>query len=75
MLLDYYNRTRLPETDLVYLAFRIALERTVVDMDFYRDAGEEPEKALTICEIDRTLQSQKTKCRLSKRHFRNETLS
>ncbi len=43
MLLDYYNDNHLPQTDLVYLAFRIALERTVVDMDFYRDAGEEPD--------------------------------
>jgi hypothetical protein len=43
MLTCYGNKVRLPQNDLVYAAFRLALQETLSDIELQRDLGEEPD--------------------------------
>jgi len=43
MLTCYGHRVRLPQNDLAYLAFRLALRDTLSDIDTYLDLEEEPD--------------------------------
>lgn len=44
MLVGQYNTDRLSDSDLVYVAFRIALEHTLVNVDIYRHSEDAPEE-------------------------------
>ena len=43
MLTCYGHEVRLPHSDLAYLAFRLAVEETLSDIELYRDLEEEPD--------------------------------
>ena len=43
MLTCYGDTVRLPENDLAYVAFRLALQETLTDIELYRDLEEEPD--------------------------------
>jgi hypothetical protein len=43
MLTCYGHRVRLPRSDLAYLAFRLAVQETLSDIDLYLDLEEEPD--------------------------------
>ena len=43
MLTCYGNTVRLPRNDPAYVAFRLALQETLLDIELYRDLGEEPD--------------------------------
>ena len=43
MLTCYGDRVRLPQNDLTYTAFRLALKETLADIETYRDLDEEPD--------------------------------
>ncbi len=42
MLTCYGDNVRLPQNDLVYVAFRLALQETLSDIEIQRDLEEEP---------------------------------
>ena len=43
MLTCYGHEIRLPNDDLAYLAFRLAVQETLSDIELYRDLEEEPD--------------------------------
>ena len=43
MLTCYGDTMRLPQNDLAYVAFRLALQETLTDIELYRDLEEEPD--------------------------------
>ena len=43
MLTCYGHEVRLPNSDLAYLAFRLAVQETLSDIELYRDLDEEPD--------------------------------
>ena len=46
MLTCYGHRARLPQNDLAYLAFRLALQETLSDIELYLDLEEEPDPSV-----------------------------
>ena len=43
MLTCYGHRIRLPQNDLAYMAFRLALQETLSDIQLHLDLDEEPD--------------------------------
>jgi hypothetical protein len=43
MLTCYGNTVRLPRNDLAYVAFRLAFQETLTDIELCRDLEEEPD--------------------------------
>jgi hypothetical protein len=43
MLTCYGHQVRLPHNDLAYLAFRLAVQETLSDIELFRDLEEEPD--------------------------------
>lgn len=43
MLTCYGDKVRLPQNDLVYVVFRLAIQETLSDIELQRDLEEEPD--------------------------------
>ncbi len=43
MLICYGHSVRLPQSDLAYMAFRLAIQETLSDIELHLDSEEEPD--------------------------------
>ena len=62
MLTCYAHKVRLPQNDLVYLAFRLAVKETLSDIELHLDLEEDPDPPVGYLNFGEPLHYPRFKC-------------